>query len=455
MNPLLSLSPVDGRYADQLKPLRPFFSEYALIYHRLLIEIKWFRHLSNIDEIKEVPQFSQESLKILNSILDNFDEKDAVRIKEIEKKIQHDVKAIELFIKDRISRESKELKNISEFIHFACTSEDINNLSYALMLKNSVKKVLLPKIEMLKNTIEKLAKKFSSQPMLSRTHGQIASPTTLGKEFVNISYRLSRQIKQLSKICYLGKMNGAVGNFNAHFAAYPNLDWQRIVKSFISRLGLHYNPLTTQIEPHDYLAEFFHCLSRINTICIDFNRDIWGYISLNYFKQKTSQEEVGSSTMPHKINPIHFENAEGNLGVANALMSHLSAKLPISRFQRDLTDSTALRNIGVCLAHSIIAYQSMLEGFKKLELNRSRILEDLKINFVVLSEAIQTVMRRYGIERPYEELKNLTNGKDMSQESLLKFIENLPLPHAAKESLKLMTPENYTGIAEKLCQENT
>ena len=452
MDSALCLSPVDGRYADQASCLRPFLSEYGLIYYRILVEVKWLRHLANNPEITEVPSLSHEALSVLDSIIDTFCEKDALQVKEIEKTTNHDVKAVEYFIKNKTSM-NDELANISEFIHFACTSEDINNLSYALMLKNAVEKVIFPKIKNVERFILKLASDFAGQPMLSRTHGQPASPTTLGKEFINIAYRMSRQIKQLSKIEYLGKINGAVGNFNAHIAAYPTINWQDLAKSFVSSLGLSYNPLTTQIEPHDYIAECFDCLCRINTICIDFNRDIWGYTSLNYFKQKTIASEIGSSTMPHKVNPIDFENAEGNLGLANALMNHLSAKLPISRWQRDLTDSTVLRNIGVGLAYGLIAYQAMIRGMKKLEINREPILLDLMNNVEVLGEAVQTVMRRYGIDKPYEKLKELTRGKRISLHDLSVFIDGLALPCQVKKDLKSMTPANYVGIAEKLCQK--
>ena len=452
MNSVLCLSPVDGRYNDKSNNLRPFLSEYGLIYYRTLVEIKWLKHLANTPEIIEVPSLSPKALNFLDEIISNFSEADALAVKEIEKTTNHDVKAVEYFIKNKISNNA-ELLRVNEFIHFACTSEDITNLSYALMLKNALEKVILPSIQDVKSFIQKLAGDFANQPMLSRTHGQAASPTTLGKELINVSYRLSRQIKQLLNVEYLGKINGAVGNFNAHIAAYPNLDWQQLAKSFVSSLGLNYNPLTTQIEPHDYIAECFDCLCRINTICIDFSRDIWGYVSLNYFKQKTNAGEVGSSTMPHKVNPIEFENAEGNLGLANALMNHLSGKLPVSRWQRDLADSTVLRNIGVGLAYSLIAYQSMLKGMKKLELNPEPILEDLKNNVEVLGEAVQTVMRRYGIEKPYEKLKELTQGKRISLHDLSVFIDNLALPYEIKENLKAMTPENYLGIAKHLCSE--
>jgi adenylosuccinate lyase len=452
MDPIVCLSPVDGRYADKVDALRPYLSEYGLIYYRTLIEIEWLKHLANEPAIIEVPRLSAEAVRCLDDIIHHFSEEDALEVKEIEKTTNHDVKAVEYFIKNKIA-ENSELLRINEFIHFACTSEDINNLSYALMLKNSIEKVILPEISHVMGFISKLAKGFADQPMLSRTHGQPASPTTLGKELANVAYRLSRQLKQLTDLEYLGKINGAVGNFNAHIAAYPTVDWSKVAKSFVCSLGLSYNPLTTQIEPHDYIAECFGCLCRINTICIDFNRDMWGYISLHYFKQKTIVGEIGSSTMPHKVNPIDFENAEGNLGLANALMNHLSAKLPISRWQRDLTDSTVLRNIGVGLAYSLTAYQAMLKGMKKLELNREPILDDLKKNVEVLAEAVQTVMRRYGIEKPYEKLKDLTRGKRISLHDLSEFIDGLELPFEVKERLKAMTPANYIGIAEHLCQE--
>ena len=452
MNSILCLSPVDGRYASKADSLRPFLSEYGLIYYRTLVEIKWLKHLAKTSNISEIPSLSSEAIDTLDSIINDFCEEDANTVKEIEKTTNHDVKAVEYFIKNKISHNA-ELANISEFIHFACTSEDINNLSYALMLKNSIEEIIFPKINELKCYIQDFAEKFAEQPMLSRTHGQPASPTTVGKEFANVSYRLSRQLKQLSGISYLGKINGAVGNFNAHIAAYPSINWEEISKSFVASLGLQYNPLTTQIEPHDYIAECFDCISRINTICIDYNRDVWGYISLNYFKQKTIAGEIGSSTMPHKVNPIDFENSEGNLGLANALLNHLSNKLPISRWQRDLTDSTVLRNIGVGLSYSLIGYQAIIKGMQKLELNQETILEDLSNNVEILGEAVQTVMRRYGIERPYEKLKELTRGKRISLNDLYLFIESLSLPDKVKEDLKMMTPANYTGIADLLCRK--
>ena len=452
MNSVLCLSPVDGRYESKANELRPFLSEYGLIYYRVFVEIKWLIHLANTPQINEIPKLSHSALSHLEQILKSFDETDALRVKEIEKTTNHDVKAVEYFIKQKIS-DHPELELMSEFIHFACTSEDINNLSYALMLKNALNNVITPEIKLLEHAIDKLAADYADQPILSRTHGQPASPSTLGKEMANVSYRLKRQLKQLTQLEYLGKINGAVGNFNAHIAAYPQLDWVSIAKNFVESLDLDYNPLTTQIEPHDYIAECFDCLARINTICIDFNRDIWGYIALNYFKQKTIAGEIGSSTMPHKVNPIDFENAEGNLGLANAMMNHLAAKLPISRWQRDLTDSTVLRSIGSTLAYSLIAYKATLKGINKLELNRAPILQDLKENIEVLGEAVQTVMRRYGIEKPYEKLKELTRGKRITLQELSEFIDKLDLDEQVKRELKALTPANYIGIAEKLTLE--
>ncbi len=453
MHDVLSLSPVDGRYGNKVDKLRPYLSEYGLIRFRTLVEIKWLKHLSQEAGISEIPVFSATANTLLDEVIHNFNEEDALAVKEIEKTTNHDVKAIEYFIKNKISGNS-ELAQVSEFVHFACTSEDINNLSYALMLKNAVDEVISPEIHHIYETISKLAHDYKDQPMLSRTHGQPASPTTLGKEMANVAFRIKRQLKQLQSFEYLGKLNGAVGNFNAHMAAYPELDWADISKRFVESLGLYYNPLTTQIEPHDYIAECFHILSRTNTILIDFSRDIWSYISVNYFKQKTIAGEIGSSTMPHKVNPIDFENAEGNLGLSNTLLQHLAEKLPISRWQRDLTDSTVLRNIGSALAYGLIAYQSLLKGISKLELNRDPILADLKDNVEVLGEAVQTVMRRYGIDAPYEKLKSLTRGKRITLQDLSQFIDNLELTDEVKTDLKSMTPANYIGIAEKLTKLN-
>ncbi|MGM7387251.1 adenylosuccinate lyase, partial [Acinetobacter baumannii] len=406
MNALTALSPLDGRYASKCDALRPFLSEFGLIHARVTVEVRWLQALSNRPEIVEVAPFSTETNAALDAIVSNFSEEDANRIKEIERTTNHDVKAVEYFLKEKIAGIA-ELQNAGEFIHFACTSEDINNLSHALMLKNG-REVLVSSMKQILNAISALATTHAEQPMLSRTHGQTASPTTLGKEMANVAYRLARQIKQFENVELLGKINGAVGNYNAHLSAYPNVDWPAHSQAFVESLGLTFNPYTTQIEPHDYMAELFDALRRFNTILIDFNRDVWGYISLGYFKQKLKEGEVGSSTMPHKVNPIDFENSEGNLGIANAVLAHLGEKLPISRWQRDLTDSTVLRNMGVGFAQSLIAFDACLKGIGKLELNANRLNEDLDQAQEVLAEPIQTVMRRYNVEKPYEKLKALT-----------------------------------------------
>ncbi|MCF6767120.1 adenylosuccinate lyase [Thiotrichales bacterium 19S11-10] len=450
LNTLLSISPIDGRYSSKVSSLREITSEYGLTYYRILVEIKWFIALSNNNNINELPKLNESDIKFLNSIVDDFNIDDALRIKEIEKTTNHDVKACEYFIKEKLAR-NKEINQYNEFIHFACTSEDINNLSYALMLKDCVNAVK-PFLVELQDYLKNMAISHADTPLLSKTHGQPASPSTVGKEIANIHYRLNRQIKQLDNIEYLGKINGAVGNFNAHIIAYPEADWPSIAKSFVESLGLTYNPYTTQIEPHDYIAEILDLFCRIHTILIDLSRDFWGYISFNYFKQKTIDGEVGSSTMPHKVNPIDFENAEGNLGIANALMNHLSQKLPISRFQRDLTDSTTLRNIGVGFAHGLIAYQALLKGLNKLEVNQQALLTDLENNIEVLGEAVQTVMRRYGIENPYEKLKELTRGKRISIRDMQIFIDGLSLPRTAKSELKALLPKNYIGLASSLAE---
>ncbi|WP_064194702.1 adenylosuccinate lyase, partial [Acinetobacter baumannii] len=402
MNALTALSPLDGRYASKCDALRPFLSEFGLIHARVTVEVRWLQALSNRPEIVEVAPFSAETNAALDAIVSNFSEEDANRIKEIERTTNHDVKAVEYFLKEKIAGIA-ELQNAGEFIHFACTSEDINNLSHALMLKNG-REVLVSSMKQILNAISALATTHAEQPMLSRTHGQTASPTTLGKEMANVAYRLARQIKQFENVELLGKINGAVGNYNAHLSAYPNVDWPAHSQAFVESLGLTFNPYTTQIEPHDYMAELFDALRRFNTILIDFNRDVWGYISLGYFKQKLKEGEVGSSTMPHKVNPIDFENSEGNLGIANAVLAHLGEKLPISRWQRDLTDSTVLRNMGVGFAQSLIAFDACLKGIGKLELNANRLNEDLDQAQEVLAEPIQTVMRRYNVEKPYEKL---------------------------------------------------
>ena len=443
---LTAVSPVDGRYGRKTEALRPIFSEYGLIRHRVLVEIRWLQALASHKQVTEVPALSEHANNILNNIADKFSEEDAQRVKNIERTTNHDVKAVEYFLKEKIAG-NQELEAISEFIHFACTSEDINNLSHALMLREARTLIILPVLDELSTAITRLAHDNAELAMLSRTHGQPASPTTLGKEMANTVYRFKRQLDQLKQVPMLGKINGAVGNYNAHIAAYPEIDWPGFAENFVTALGLEWNPYTIQIEPHDYIAELFDVLARINTLLIDFARDVWGYISLGYFKQKTVAGEVGSSTMPHKVNPIDFENAEGNFGIANALFDHLAMKLPISRWQRDLTDSTVLRNLGVGIAHTMIGYDSLLRGIGKLEANPARLAEDLDATWEVLAEAVQTVMRRYGIEKPYEKLKDLTRGTGISADSLKEFIDGLELPDAAKERLKAMTPGSYTGNA--------
>lgn len=450
---LTAISPIDGRYSHQTEPLRPTFSEYGLIHKRVEIEILWLIGLSKDKEIKEVPRFSAKTTSKLKNIIKNFSLKDAQAVKKIEKITNHDVKAIEYWLKDTLKNE-KEIVNVNEFIHFACTSEDINNLAYALMLKESLHKVLIPSISSLIKQTSKYSNKYSNIPMLAKTHGQTASPTTLGKEFANFTYRLERQILQLKNQKILGKINGAVGNFNSHVSAYPKKNWVKFSKNFIESIGLVYNPYTTQIEPHDFMAETFHIISRINNVLIDFNRDIWTYISIGYFKQKSEKKEVGSSTMPHKINPIDFENSEGNLGMSNSLLIHFSEKLPISRLQRDLTDSTVLRNIGVAFSFSLIAYNSCLKGLSKLEINKVQIDKDLDEAWEILAEPIQTIMRKNKIKNPYEKLKNLTRGnQNINKESLHKFIKLLNLPKEDKNYLLNLTPHNYIGIASSLARK--
>ena len=447
LSSLTALSPLDGRYEKKIAPLRMLFSEFGLVRFRVLVEIRWLLALADWAALKEVPALSSATRTELEAIASSFSEADARRVKEIEATTNHDVKAVEYFLKEK-TRANPEISKVSEFFHFACTSEDINNLSHGLMLREGRNSVLLPMVDKLIAVIEDLAVRHASVPMLARTHGQPASPTTLGKEMANFAYRLRRQRQQIATVEILGKMNGAVGNYNAHLSAYPELDWQDMAERFVTGLGLAWNPYTTQIEPHDYMAEMFHAVMRFNTILIDFNRDVWGYISLGYFRQKVKAGEVGSSTMPHKVNPIDFENSEGNLGLANALFEHLASKLPISRFQRDLTDSTVLRNLGVALGYSLLACDSCLRGIGKLEVNGARLAEDLDDNWEVLAEPIQTVMRRYGVENPYEQLKALTRGKDgISRESLRRFIETLKIPNDAKTALLALTPANYTGNA--------
>jgi adenylosuccinate lyase len=450
---LTAISPIDGRYSVQTDPLRDIFSEYGLIRNRVRIEILWLIALSKDKDIKEIPKFSAKLITKLNHIINNFSQKDAQAVKKIEKITNHDVKAIEYWLKDLLKNE-KEIIKVNEFIHFACTSEDINNLSYSLMLKEGLHKALMPSIESILKQTSIYSTKFSEISMLAKTHGQTASPTTMGKEFANFGYRIKRQIIQLKKQEILGKINGAVGNFNAHMSAYPKKNWQKFSKEFIISIGLVYNPYTTQIEPHDFMAEIFHTISRINTILIDFNRDIWVYISNGYFKQKTIKNEVGSSTMPHKVNPIDFENSEGNLGMSNALLNHFSEKLPISRLQRDLTDSTVLRNIGVAFGFSLIAYKSCLKGLNKLQINKVRISQELDQAWEVLAEPIQTVMRKNKIKNPYEKLKNLTRGnQNINKESLHSFIKILDLPKEDKDYLLNLTPQNYIGVASSLAKK--
>ena len=446
LSALTALSPVDGRYASKTTAYRQFFSEYGLIKHRVLVEVRWLQALANHSEILEVSPFSSDANQTLENILENFSEDDAQRVKDIERTTNHDVKAVEYYLKEKIT-DNTELNAVSEFIHFACTSEDINNLSYALMLKGGREEALLPEIDQLIASIKDIAGEYAEIPLLCRTHGQPASPSTLGKEMANVVYRLQRQRKQIAEVELLGKINGAVGNYNAHLSAYPNLDWEKFAKDFVESLGLTWNPYTIQIEPHDYIAELFDAVSRHNTIIIDFCRDIWSYISIGYFKQKVIAGEVGSSTMPHKVNPIDFENAEGNMGMANAMMAHLSQKLPISRWQRDLTDSTVLRTLGVGLGHTSIAIQSTLKGISKLEVNEAAIAADLDRNWEVLAEPVQTVMRRYGIEKPYEKLKELTRGQRINAEIMATFIESLEIPQDAKDLLLEMTPASYIGNA--------
>ena len=446
LSPLTAVSPIDGRYGAKTDMLRTVFSEYGLIRYRVLVEVRWLQHLAANPAIVEVAPFSKDATALLNGLVDNFTIEHAERVKEIERTTNHDVKAVEYLIKETIA-DNAELLAVSEFVHFACTSEDINNLSHALMLKEGRDDIVVPALQAIHGQLTAMAVEFADVAMLARTHGQTASPTTVGKEMANVAYRLQRQLASITAVPLLGKINGAVGNYNAHISAYPDLDWPAISQAFIESLGLEFNPYTTQIEPHDYMAELFDGLARSNTILIDFARDIWGYISLGYFKQKTIAGEVGSSTMPHKVNPIDFENAEGNLGIANALYGHLSAKLPVSRWQRDLTDSTVLRNMGVGLGYSMIAYASLDKGIGKLQLNQERLAADLDAAWEVLAEPIQTVMRRYGIEEPYEKLKTLTRGNVMDQATIQAFIDTLEIPQEAKTALKAMTPASYIGNA--------
>ncbi|BBP01442.1 adenylosuccinate lyase [Sulfuriferula nivalis] len=450
LSALTALSPLDGRYAAKVEALRAHFSEFGLIRNRVTVEIEWLKALAAEPNITEVPAFSVETIAELDELVTNFSEADAENIKAIERTTNHDVKAIEYFLREHFSS-NPEIAKVNEFIHFACTSEDINNLSHALMLKAAREKVMLPALNSVISRLTELAHEHAAVPMLSRTHGQPASPTTLGKEMANVVYRLQRQSDQIKSVPMLGKINGAVGNYNAHLSAYPDLDWENFAQRFVTGLGLTFNPYTIQIEPHDYMAELFDAISRVNTVLIDLNRDIWGYISVGYFKQKVKAGEIGSSTMPHKVNPIDFENAEGNLGIANALLRHLAEKLPISRWQRDLTDSTVLRNMGVALGYALLGFDSCLRGLNKLEANPARLADDLDHNWEVLAEPIQTVMRRYNVANAYEQLKELTRGKSgINRESLHQFINGLAIPDADKQRLLAMTPGSYTGKAAEL-----
>ncbi|QBJ33571.1 adenylosuccinate lyase [Hafnia alvei] len=446
LSSLTAVSPIDGRYGDKVTALRPIFSEYGLLKFRVQVEVRWLQKLAACAEIREVPAFDADANAYLDKIVAEFSEQDAQRIKTIERTTNHDVKAVEYFLKEKVA-EVPALHAVSEFIHFACTSEDINNLSHALMLNTAREEVIKPQWRKIIDAIAGLSQEYRDIPLLSRTHGQPATPSTVGKEFANVAYRMERQFRQLGNVDILGKINGAVGNYNAHVVAYPEVNWHQFSEEFVTSLGIQWNPYTTQIEPHDYIAELFDCVARFNTILLDFDRDIWGYIALSHLKQKTIAGEIGSSTMPHKVNPIDFENSEGNLGLSNAVLGHLAAKLPVSRWQRDLTDSTVLRNLGVGLGYALIAYQSTLKGISKLEVNRDHLLDELDHNWEVLAEPIQTVMRRYGIEKPYEKLKELTRGKRVDAAGMQAFIDGLALPDDEKTRLKAMTPANYIGEA--------
>ncbi|WP_305416467.1 adenylosuccinate lyase [Photobacterium leiognathi] len=449
LSALTAVSPVDGRYGSKTSALRSIFSEFGLLKYRTIVEIRWLQKLAATDAIVEVPAFSAEANAFLDRIAAEFSEEDALRIKTIERTTNHDVKAVEYFLKEKVA-EVPELHAVNEFIHFACTSEDINNLSHALMLTEAREKVMLPEVRNVIDAIKDLANQFRDIPILTQTHGQPASPSTMGKEMANVAYRMERQYKQIENVEILGKINGAVGNYNAHLSAYPEIDWHQYSEEFVTSLGITWNPYTTQIEPHDYIAELFDAFARFNTILLDFDRDVWGYIALGHFKQKTIAGEIGSSTMPHKVNPIDFENSEGNLGLANAIFGHLAQKLPVSRWQRDLTDSTVLRNLGVGCGYAIIAYTSTLKGISKLEVNAEALAAELDKNWEVLAEPVQTVMRRYGIEKPYEKLKELTRGKRVDGEGMRVFIDGLELPEHEKARLKELTPANYIGDAVKL-----
>jgi len=451
-SPLSALSPLDGRYHKQLEPLRSCFSEAALMRHRVAIEIRWMLALTAEPAIDGIRRFSKETLASLERLLETFSEDDAAQVKAIEAETNHDVKAIEYWLRKRLAG-NPEAASVAAFLHFACTSEDINNLAYASMLKDGRERVLLPALERVIEELARLARQLADAAMLSRTHGQPASPTTLGKELANVVHRLRRARRAAATVSLCGKINGAVGNYNAHVAAYPDFDWEAFAKRFVESLGFEFNPYTTQIEPHDSFAEQFDAIARANTVLLDLDRDLWGYVSLGYFKQKASAGEVGSSTMPHKVNPIDFENSEGNLGIANALLRHLSDKLPVSRWQRDLSDSTVLRNIGVALGHSLLAYDSCLKGLGKLEADPAKMLEDLEANWEVLAEAVQTVMRRHGLPDPYEQLKALTRGKRVDGEAMRAFIRSLALPESDRKRLLELTPARYIGKAAELARK--
>lgn len=450
---VLSISPLDGRYASRVQPLTTEVSEYGLIRYRVMVEIKWLIKLANEAHFREIPSFGEKAKAFLISLYENFSPEDAMAVKEIEKSTNHDVKAVEYWIKNQV-KDHPELSASSEFTHFTCTSEDINNLSYGLMFKNTINEVVLPQLNDVIGSMREMAHEFAAIPMLSRTHGQPATPTTLGKEIANVIYRLERQVKHLKNVEYQGKINGAVGNYNAHLVVYPNFDWEAFAEDFIENdLGLTFTPYSTQIECHDYIAEFSHTMTRVNTILVDWSRDVWNYISHNFFKQRTIAGEVGSSTMPHKVNPIDFENAEGNFGIANALFNHFAEKLPISRMQRDLSDSTVLRSVGSAFGYTLIGFSSLLKGHGKLEVSEESLLADLNANVEVLGEAVQTVMRRDGIENPYEKLKDFTRGKRINLAEMRQFIDTLALSDAVKAQLKALEPANYVGIAEQLAKK--
>ncbi|WP_133470286.1 adenylosuccinate lyase [Paraglaciecola marina] len=452
LSALTAVSPIDGRYGSKTAELRDIFSEFGLLKYRVVVEVRWLQKLAATPEIQEVPAFSTEANTLLDAIVSDFSEQDAARIKDIERTTNHDVKAVEYFLKEQVA-DNAELHAINEFIHFACTSEDINNLSHALMLTEARGEVVLPYCDKLIAELKRLAFELKSMPMMARTHGQPASPTTMGKEMANVMIRLQRQRDQIASVSILGKINGAVGNYNAHLSAYPEFDWHNFADEFVTSLGVTWNAFTTQIEPHDYIAELFDAIARFNTILLDFDRDVWGYIALGHFKQKTIAGEIGSSTMPHKVNPIDFENSEGNLGLANAMFGHLATKLPVSRWQRDLTDSTVLRNLGVGVGYSVIAYQASLKGISKLQVNEQSLLDELDDNWELLAEPVQTVMRRYGIEKPYEKLKELTRGKKVNQQIMAEFVDTLALPDVAKAQLKALTPANYIGRAIEFVEQ--